>query len=613
MSLRSFLTRALALLFLSTVATHAALIPCATAANPQICSLCDILVLGNNLTNWFAGILLPLGILAFGVSGVLYLIQKPDQAKSLMAAAAKGIIISLSAFLIVNITLRALDVVQPTSWNTFTCTSQVAVATPSQDGTTFNTSGEGGPKDTVGSPGDITGDPTITPTTPVCNSGRDTSAIPMTVPLTLTLDCTNPANIVSAIWRFPSDSNFRTQNIDSAQVFRGGATSDTITFTSIENPGSWNDVTVVVTDNQGRSQTYTYGFGGGAGVANCNTTAYAGSYGGASTKIDCSQPHAAESEYGSLGILGCTVNHTWPAGNLGIKPVSRGNGNFVIEYVPGPATDASSKYWTLVFTGQAPASSESRVARLEVAISSQPNDFTSSNVIQKSTSTSRVDQGLLSYGEFSPLLIVPREYPHKLYINVRPTGYYDLTRGTNYADEELTGAELESRGLGYPYQSFYIIPNFVPESYPGLEDSCISGSGNTGDTSACGAGSTFVDLPYTNVVADTPVNPVASYVYKITVPTSAQAMSILYQANGSVPGTVEVAFSAQKPCAYGQNTVGYTSSFTGGGSLSPAIVSSSPSTPYVGGAKIQAGTTVYMSVRGKPGVTGVARLEMSLQ
>lgn len=250
------------LLFLSTASASASLIPCATAENPQICSLCDILVLGNNLTNWFAGILLPLGILAFGISGVLYLIQKPDQAKSLMASAAKGIIISLSAFLIVNITLRALDVVQPTGWNTFTCTAQVASVPTPKDGTTFNTSGDGGPKDTVGNPGDITGDPTITPTTPLCNEGRDTSAIPMAVPLALTLNCTNPTNIVSAIWRFPSDSNFRTQNIDSAQVFRGGATSDTITFTSIENPSSWNDVTVVVTDNQGRSQTYTYGFGG---------------------------------------------------------------------------------------------------------------------------------------------------------------------------------------------------------------------------------------------------------------------------------------------------------------------------------------------------------------
>lgn len=480
MPLRSFFIRAFTLLFLSTVATHAALIPCATAENPQICSLCDILVLGNNLTNWFAGILLPLGILAFGISGVLYLIQKPDQAKSLMASAAKGIIISLSAFLVVNITLRALDVVQPTSWNTFTCTSQVAATPPKTDGTTFNTSGDGGPTDTEGDPKDIAGDPTITPTTPICNEGRDTSAIPMAVPLALTLNCTNPTNIVSAIWRFPSDSNFRTQNIDSAQVFRGGATSDTITFTTIENPSSWNDVTVVVTDNQGRSQTYTYGFGGAAsGVASCNTTPYTGSYGGASARVDCTQAHTQDNSdsdgYGSLGSLGCTVNHTWPPGNLGIRPVSKGNGAFVIEYMPGNAGWGSNKYWTLVFTSQAPASSETRVSRLEVAISSQPNDFTSSNVIQKSTSTSRVDQGLLSYGEFSPLLIMPREYPHKLYINVRPTGYYDLTRGTYYADEELTGAQIESRGLGYPYQSFYIIPNFLPESYPGLENSCLVG------------------------------------------------------------------------------------------------------------------------------------------
>jgi hypothetical protein len=237
---------------MSSVSTsHASLIPCATAANPQICSLCDILVLGNNLTNWAAGILLPLGILAFGISGVLYLIQKPDQAKSLMAAAAKGIIISLSAFLIVNVTLRALDVVQPTGWNTFTCTAQVAQNPSPTDKTTFNTTGDGGPKDTVGNPGDITGDPTVTPTTPICNENRDTSSIPMTLPLSLTLNCTNPDQIASAIWRFPSDSNFGSQTVDNKIG---------ITFTSIDNPSNWTEVTVVVTDTKGRTQTYTYGF-----------------------------------------------------------------------------------------------------------------------------------------------------------------------------------------------------------------------------------------------------------------------------------------------------------------------------------------------------------------
>jgi hypothetical protein len=239
-------------LFSTMSASAASLIPCATAANPQICSLCDILVLGNNLTNWAAGILLPLGILAFGISGVLYLIQKPDQAKSLMAAAAKGIIISLSAFLIVNVTLRALDVVQPTGWNTFTCTAQVAQNPSPTDKTTFNTTGDGGPKDTVGNPGDITGDPTVTPTTPICNENRDTSSIPMTLPLSLTLNCTNPDQIASAIWRFPSDSNFGSQTVDNKTG---------ITFTSIDNPSNWTEVTVVVTDTKGRTQTYTYGFG----------------------------------------------------------------------------------------------------------------------------------------------------------------------------------------------------------------------------------------------------------------------------------------------------------------------------------------------------------------
>jgi hypothetical protein len=93
-----------------------------------------------------------------------------------------------------------------------------------------------------------------------------------------------------------------------------------------------------------------------------------------------------------------------------------------------------------------------------------PNDFTSSNVIQKGTSGYRVDQGLLTYNEFSPMIIMPREYPHKLYINVRPVTYHDMTKGTRYADEEITAAQVSSRGLSLPTQSFYIVPNTLPET-----------------------------------------------------------------------------------------------------------------------------------------------------
>ncbi len=116
---------------------------------------------------------------------------------------------------------------------------------------------------------------------------------------------------------------------------------------------------------------------------------------------------------------------------MGIKPVAVGNGNFVIEYKPGIQGTymPTSKYWTFTINAQSPGEqADTRVAKLEVAISSQPNDFTSSNVIQKGTSVYRTDQGLLTYTYFSPMLIVPRDYPHKLYINVRPLTYHDMTK-----------------------------------------------------------------------------------------------------------------------------------------------------------------------------------------
>jgi hypothetical protein len=242
----------------SSLPSHAALVSCGTSSSSTMCSLCDVFVTGNTIVNYFSGILLPLALVTLTVGGILYLMNRIDQAKSIITASVLGIILSLSAFLIVNLTMRAMNVPQ-TDWNTFTCTAQVAATPPKTDGTTFNTTGDGGPKDTVGNPGDITGDPTVTPTTPICNENRDTSSIPMTLPLSLTLNCTNPDQIVSAIWRFPSDSNFGSQTVDNKTG---------ITFTSIDNPSNWTEVTVVVTDTKGRTQTYTYGFSGGTAGPN---------------------------------------------------------------------------------------------------------------------------------------------------------------------------------------------------------------------------------------------------------------------------------------------------------------------------------------------------------
>lgn len=62
------------------------------------------------------------------------------------------------------------------------------------------------------------------------------------------------------------------------------------------------------------------------------------------------------------------------------------------------------------------------------------------------------------------MLIMPRDYPHKLYINVRPLTYHDMTKGTRYADEEITESQVSSRGLSLPTQSFYLIPNLLPDT-----------------------------------------------------------------------------------------------------------------------------------------------------
>jgi hypothetical protein len=244
----------------SSLPSHAALVSCGTSSSSTMCSLCDVFVTGNTIVNYFSGILLPLALVTLTVGGILYLMNRVDQAKSIITASVLGIILSLSAFLIVNLTMRAMNVPQ-TDWNTFTCTAQVAATPPKTDGTTFNTTGDGGPKDTVGNPGDITGDPTVTPESVVCNEGRNTTSITKTFPLALTLSCTNTDKIVSAIWHFPSDSNFGSQTLDSRQNLRANNT-DTITFQSASNPDQWNEITVDVTEMNGVTKTYTYGFGG---------------------------------------------------------------------------------------------------------------------------------------------------------------------------------------------------------------------------------------------------------------------------------------------------------------------------------------------------------------
>jgi len=84
--------------------------------------------------------------------------------------------------------------------------------------------------------------------------------MPKLFPLPLTLSCINQDKIVSAIWRFPSDSNFGSQTLDSRQNLRATG-QDTITFTSASNPDQWNEVTVEVTEMNGNTKTYRYGFG----------------------------------------------------------------------------------------------------------------------------------------------------------------------------------------------------------------------------------------------------------------------------------------------------------------------------------------------------------------
>jgi hypothetical protein len=92
------------------------LVPCGTPDNP--CQLCHLFVLFNNIVNFlFTEILPPLAVLLVAYGGLLFIFggenpQNIEKAKSILKSVGWGLLIILSAWLIVNLFFTVIGVAE---------------------------------------------------------------------------------------------------------------------------------------------------------------------------------------------------------------------------------------------------------------------------------------------------------------------------------------------------------------------------------------------------------------------------------------------------------------------------------------------------------------------
>jgi hypothetical protein len=96
-------------LFVSVAPAFAAnLIPCGTNENPQACTLCDFLRLGENIVDFLLFTIVPaLAALMLAVGGVMYFLSGINsgllkKAKDLLTYVVVGIVVLYSSWLIIN-------------------------------------------------------------------------------------------------------------------------------------------------------------------------------------------------------------------------------------------------------------------------------------------------------------------------------------------------------------------------------------------------------------------------------------------------------------------------------------------------------------------------------
>lgn len=166
-------------------ASSKGIVPCGGPTDP--CTICHLIIGIHNLIDWGKNILVTITIVGIFISGIIYIVstgneQMITKAKAFLSACLIGFAITLSAWLIVNVTLFWIANANPdlgigaTNWYTFTC-----------DTTSSATTGGGTPSPT-----------TPTTTTPTTGNLTDAEARAKLsaagIPIKSTGNCSDPNN-----------------------------------------------------------------------------------------------------------------------------------------------------------------------------------------------------------------------------------------------------------------------------------------------------------------------------------------------------------------------------------------------------------------------------------
>ncbi len=117
------------------------LVPCATTAHPEACTLCHFIIGFKNLIDFASKILVTVALAGIFIAGLMYIISSGDegmmtQAKGFLKASVTGFAIVLGAWLIVNVTMWTMSVktkdnpdgtgfagIKKDDWFNFTCST----------------------------------------------------------------------------------------------------------------------------------------------------------------------------------------------------------------------------------------------------------------------------------------------------------------------------------------------------------------------------------------------------------------------------------------------------------------------------------------------------------
>ena len=107
------------------------LIPCATIAHPEACTLCHLIVGFHNVSTFLLKILIVISLAGIFFAGVIHIISAGSEsllttAKNFLKASLTGFVVVLGAWLLVNVIMWVLSAktdlgIGATSWNVFEC------------------------------------------------------------------------------------------------------------------------------------------------------------------------------------------------------------------------------------------------------------------------------------------------------------------------------------------------------------------------------------------------------------------------------------------------------------------------------------------------------------